>query len=233
MKRLSVSPWRAFVISSLGLGSLCGAAGCSSSSPATPGSGGTSGATGCDNIDFAAYKTAAPVSFAKDVMPLFGNTCIASTCHNPHDHNANLNLGPHCKYDSATKVCTYPADAAAAAALDPTMSQVVPYAPLDQATLDATYASLMLPSTTVLSPTVQRVVPGDPENSFIIKKVTGKQDGTGYMCKSQDPSHQITKDPCGDSMPLGGGLLCEGTSRPRFDVLAGWIAQGAIKGTLP
>jgi hypothetical protein len=217
------------LVTSLGILTLCGASGCASktgTSDGTSGLTGTGGGTGtssCNNIDYASYATASPVSFQKDVMPIFGMSCTTSSCHNNHDKNAKLDLGTRCQYDVATKLCTYPA------AIDPNSQQTVPYAPLTQAVMDATHTSLLSPALTVSSPTIQRVVPGDPENSFIIQKVTGKQDGTANVCKSLDPSHRITQDPCGDSMPLGGDLLCAGTNRPRFDILAAWIAQGALE----
>jgi hypothetical protein len=196
----------------LGLTSVCAAQACGSDSTpaATP-----PPPTGCDTIDYASYKTGAAVSLMTDVMPIFGGSCTASDCHNSHDHKAGLDLGVRCQPSGsgATYSCAFPT-------VDPDPSLSNPPKPLTQAIVDATHASLMLPSTTVKSPTVARVVPGDPEHSFIIQKVTDKQAQPGYTCENQDPTHTTNPVPCGALMPLNSSPLCEGTSRARFGLLA-------------
>jgi hypothetical protein len=209
---------------SLGLGTLCGAAGCSAKADAPDGTGGAGGETGCSTIDYASYKTGATVSFKNDIMPIFGSACATSSCHNVHDHIAGLNLGVRCTPPpKGVTVCTFPDT------VDTSGNSSNPPAPLTPQIISDAYTSLMQASTTVQAGNVMRVVPGDPEKSFVIQKVTGTQGDQGYTtCKSQDSSHAVTPDPCGDSMPLG-TLLCEGSSRPRFDMLARWIAQGALQ----
>jgi hypothetical protein len=207
---------------SFGLGSLCGAAGCSSTSGTTPdGSGGGSGQAGCDNIDYASYKTGAPVSFKTDVMPIFGLSCAYSQCHNSKDKKAGLDLGWRCAPVAATQTCEFPATE------DPNSMASSPLKPLTPDVLAAVYKSLMDPATTVTSPSVPRVIKNDPEHSFLIEKVADTQDRPTYTCKNQDPSHETNPQPCGALMPLNAEPLCAGTGRARFDLLARWIAQGA------
>jgi hypothetical protein len=212
----------------LGLGTACAAAGCSSSSPGTDGSGGSTGGGGapsCDGIDFAAYSTPPIPSFKTDIMPIFGLSCTASDCHNSHDKKAGLDLGWKCDYMAATKTCVFPA------MVDPNTMSANPSKPLTQAVLDAVHASLMAQATTVIPPSasVPRVIPNNAEHSFLIEKVSDTQNKQGYTCKNQDPSHETAPKACGESMPLpqGSEPLCSGTNRPRFDLLARWIAQGA------
>lgn len=214
----------------LGLGNLCAVAGCSSDAksggdggPGGGAGGGTAAAT-CDTIDYASYMTGAPKSLKNDLMPIFGRACTASDCHNTHDKKAGLNLGVKCNYDLNTKTCPFPA------APDPNDMSPNPAMPLTPAVLTDTYASLKAPAMTVTSVSVLRVTPGDPEHSFLIQKVSGKQNAEGYTCTNQDPSHSTVDPPlaCGDLMPLGSTPLCEGTTRADFDNIARWIAQGAL-----
>ena len=206
---------------SLGLctfASLAAAVGCGSSDP-------TAAPLGCDTIDFSTYDTASLPSFETDIMPIFGFSCAASACHNSRDKTAGLDLGVRCQPSGsgATVRCVFPD------AVDPNDTSGNPPQPLTRAILDATYASLLSPATTVTSPVVERVVKGDPENSFIIQKTSGKQAQPGYACTNQDPTHTAHPLPCGDSMPLNSPALCAGSGRRRFDLLAAWIAGGAPK----
>jgi len=183
---------------------------------------GTAGgaATGaCNAVNFAAYASMPPVSFVNDLLPIFGQGCTASDCHNVHDKKAGLNLGYKCNYDPmATWKCTFPAMSA-----DPT--DVTMPAPDDPATQAAMLASLLGPSSTVNGGAMMRVKPGDPANSFIVLKLSDQQNSKGLACTNQDPTRDMT--PCGGFMPLTGTAFCEGTSRPRFDAIVAWIAQGA------
>jgi hypothetical protein len=210
------------------LGSACTTAGCASSTAPAGGAGGSgaggAAATGCAGIDYASYSTGPLPSFKTDIMPIFGLSCTASDCHNSKDHKAGLDLGWKCDFVTATKTCVFPA------MVDPNTTSTNPSKPLTQAVLDAVYASLMAPATTVIPPSasVPRVIPTNAEHSFIIEKVSDTQNKQGYTCKNQDPSHETNPPECGVVMPLNGEPLCAGTSRVlRFDLLARWIAQGA------
>jgi len=213
------------LVAVLALLSACGAQGCSSDGGTAGGPTGSGGAANetCDKIDYASYAGGTVPSFEKDVMPIFGFSCAASDCHNSRDKKAGLDLGPKCKpIPPATPgglyTCQYPTT-------DPDPSLPNPPRPLTPDLIKAAYASLMAPAKTVDSPTVQRVVKGDPEHSFLIEKLAGTQNRADYACTIQDTSRSTGK--CGDSMPLGAEPLCAGTGRPRFDTLARWIANGA------
>lgn len=208
----------------LGLALAWGAVACSSDAKTIPGgAGGASGAASCDAIDYASYKTGATPSFRTDIMPIFGLSCTASSCHNTQIKKAGLDLGVRCKYDLTTLKCVFPD------AVDPMDQSADPYSPLTATVLAATRTSLMAPAKTVTSASIPRVLPGDPEHSFLVQKVTDKQNAEGYTCTNADPSNSTVQPPlaCGDLMPLGATPLCEGTQRPNFDLIARWIAQGA------
>jgi hypothetical protein len=180
--------------------------------------GGSAGmASDCAHLDYASYKGGDAVSFKDDVLPIVGFACTASSCHNPDTHKAGLNLGWHCNYKPSVKwTCEFPA------VPDPDNQTTKPD---DAATIAAVYASLTMPATTVNGGTVMRVAPGDPENSFLVVKLANLQNMKGYMCTNQDPA--ASSEPCGTSMPISADPYCQGSTRPRFDALARWIAQGA------
>jgi hypothetical protein len=174
----------------------------------------------CTDINYACYTGGAPVSLRKDVLPLFGLSCVPSGCHSAKEKKAGLNLGYKCAYDVATKNCIFPTTP------DPDSSKPQPE---DEATIADIYASLLAPAVTVKSPITPRVKPGDPEHSFFVQKLGDTQGKQGYMCENADSSHESPPiQPCGVYMPQNQELLCQGTSRPRFDTIARWIAQGAV-----
>jgi hypothetical protein len=202
----------------------------------TPSTGGTSaagagaGAAGaatadCSTVNFASYvPNAAAVSFTTDLLPMFGQACTASDCHNQHDHNAMLNLGNKCDFDPNAKwKCTFPTMSS-----DP--SDFTKSAPDDPATAMLIYQDLMKPAVTVTGGTpMARVKPGDPANSFLMLKLADQQNSKMLACTNFDPSHDPEQPPlpCGSFMPLTGTKYCQGTTRPRFDAIAQWIANGA------
>jgi hypothetical protein len=176
-----------------------------------------------------------PVSFTTDVMPIFGFGCALSDCHNSNDAapRAGLQAGPKCRFDPNAGQCGYPATA------PPNGDPITSPQPLTPQTVQAVYANLLLPATTVSGGSVQRVVPGHPEESFLLMKLSNTQALHGYTCVNQDTSHEggDSAPPCGVGMPgpgPGAASLCEvsspGTSiegQPAFDIVARWIAQGA------
>jgi hypothetical protein len=162
---------------------------------------------------------AAPVSFANDIMPIFGLSCIASSCHDQSAHKADLVLGDPsacgpqgtiCFDESAKWKYTYKAG-------------VTP--DLKQAVLD----SLLAP-TSKTAPGVRRVAPGQPENSFLLDKVTGQQNSKQYPapCQNQDPVN--SPGACGGDMPYRSPNWCadgEQLSVQKVQAVAQWIEQGA------
>lgn len=226
---------------SSGTNAMGGAAGVPVVTAGAGGGGGggqnTSGAPGavaanadCTVIDAAAYASMLPVSFRDDVLPILGFSCTASDCHRPSDHRAGLILGFRCTPDPSAKwKCRFPA--MPTADMDDTQPQ-----PDDASLVAMIRASLLAPATTVNGGAVARVLPMHPEKSFLVQKLAGSQNAQGYACTNQDPSHDDVDPatgkaaPCGDAMPLRGDAWCQSSSRPRFDAIAAWIAQGAPDG---
>ena len=173
----------------------------------------------CEHIDYSSYGKGETVSFRDDLLPIFGFSCVLSDCHNSDKKAAGLYLGHKCAYDTTAKWdCRFPTTAPS----DPLQP-----APDDDQTIMDVYTSLLGNSETVTSPTVARVAPGDPANSFLILKLANQQNSKGYTCTNTDPSHESSPPPCGVSMPQNADLFCQGTSRVKFDAVAEWIAQGA------
>jgi hypothetical protein len=159
------------------------------------------------------------ISFRNDILPIFGLDCVTSDCHDPQYVRAGLYLGHNCAYDANAKwKCSFPSN--------PNPDPVQPQ-PDDEQTVAAVYAGLLAPAQTVTSPTVYRVKPGDPENSFLVLSLANQQNSRGYMCVNQDPSHEVQPPPCGVQMPQNQDSFCTGISQPRFDAIVEWIAQGA------
>jgi hypothetical protein len=185
-----------------------------------------------------------PVSFTNDVMPIFGFSCHFSDCHNSNDTQprAALQLGPDCQFDLNTGACTYPTTS------DPNADPITAPQPLSQQQIQAVYGNLVnTPSTT--APAVMRVVPGHPEQSFLMMKMAGLQNNVGLQCMNQDTTHEggNSAPPCGVSMPqstdntmaLNSTGLCQTTPTCNspddcfggtawFNIVARWVAQGAM-----
>jgi hypothetical protein len=151
-------------------------------------------------------------------MPIFGGSCIFSSCHDQSSKKAGLVLGDpksfgldggSCFDTSAKWGCRIPE-------------------PIDPVLLREVRDSLLAPSTTVKSPVVPRVTPGDPTESFLLDKVTGTQNDRGYtQCQNQDP-RGVSADTCGDVMPLGNADFC--AARPdKVIAIAQWIRDGALE----
>ena len=71
------------------------------------------------------------------------------------------------------------------------------------------------------NPAMQIVKPGDPANSFLMRKVDGWFTDIMGMCT---PLEQDLPSPCGDLMPASGSEpLCD----DERDLIRRWIAQGA------
>jgi hypothetical protein len=101
-----------------------------------------------------------------------------------------------------------------------------PTSPTDASLLKEVRDSLLAPSTTVKSPVVPRVTPGDPTKSFVLDKLTGIQNDRGYaQCANQDPRGS-SANTCGDPMPLGDAKFCA-TQTAKVLAIAQWIRDDA------
>ena len=101
-----------------------------------------------------------------------------------------------------------------------------PKVPIDSALLREVRDSLLAQSTTVKSPVVPRVTPGDPTTSFLLDKVTATQNDRGYaQCENQDPRGS-SANTCGDAMPLSDAAFCT-TNPNKVIAIAQWIRDGA------
>lgn len=116
------------------------------------------------------------VTFAKDVMPIFAQSCAFTSCHGSSAGSANgVFLG----------------------GTDP--------ARVHQAIVDVRSSKL---------PTMSFVKPGDPRESFLLRKMDGSHCLLDTQCTGGD---------CGQSMPRNDETLSVETR----DTIRRWIAQGA------
>jgi hypothetical protein len=163
-------------------------------------------------VDFSQLPTTPAMSFKDDMMPIFGLGCaVSSSCHDKSGHKANLILGDGStggKFDASAK-----------------WNWVFP-TPLDPALIAQVAGNLVMPSTTI--PTLKRVDPGKPDESFLLDKVSAQENTKGLTgCTPQDPN--ATQGPCGDDMPFNspGGLCANPTDANKVQAIAMWIQQGA------
>jgi hypothetical protein len=167
-------------------------------------------------VDLNQLPTTPTISFKNDLMPIFGLSCIASSCHDTSAHKADLILGdpsacgkPTCFDGSAKWKYTFP-----------------PGNPSDALVLQVAQ-NLVKASTTI--PSVMRVTPNQPENSFLMDKLLGLETSKPYVpqCKNQDPSKSPNQ--CGGTMPLDSPSLCDPVAGDptKVQAIAMWIQQGA------
>lgn len=169
-------------------------------------------------VDYSNLPQAA-VSFTNDVLPMFGLSCIASSCHDQSSHKADLVLGDPSACGPMGTVCYDPAAKwkyTYKAGVTPALKQTV---------LDA----LLAPTSKTVAG-LRRVTPGQPQSSFLLDKVTGQENSKQYpaQCVNQDTTKSQT--PCGTDMPLGGTNWCadgDPLSVQKVQTLAQWIENGA------
>jgi hypothetical protein len=155
------------------------------------------------------------ISLEHDLMPIFGQSCTYSECHDPAAKKAGLMLGDPSAFGPGRSSCYDPSAKWGCSIPEP----------IDQNLLKSVRDSLLAPSMTVVTPAVPRVTPFDPTKSFLLDKVTGNQNKRGYAtCQNQDPSR--SQGACGDAMPLSGPSLCE-DEPARVMAIAAWIRDGA------
>lgn len=146
------------------------------SSGCTSSSGSSSGSSCDDYQPPAGFDATTPsVSFANDIIPIFGQSCAFSTCHGSTTGLANgVFLGK-----------------------DP---------PRVFAAIVGMHGDEL--------PTMPFVTPGDPRQSYLMRKMDGSQCALDAQC---------TGGTCQSSMPKNEGLLDLATR----DIVRRWIAQGA------
>jgi hypothetical protein len=170
-------------------------------------------------VDFSTLPATPVVSFKDDVMPIFGLSCIASSCHDSFAHKADLVLGDFSACGPVGTVC-----------YDPNAKWKFVYkAGLSPELLTAVYTGLVNKPSKIVS-AVNLVTPGDPSSSFLLDTVMGTQNTSWYtpQCQRTDPS--TPGGPCGPDMPLGSLSWCEdgqALSSQNVQALATWIQQGA------
>jgi hypothetical protein len=71
------------------------------------------------------------------------------------------------------------------------------------------------------APGIQLVVPGKPEDSFLMMKLDGCLDQVRSQCEGTVSN--VTEHPCGSPMPEGSRIL----PRAERDAIRAWIKQGA------
>jgi len=183
--------------------------GCSQGEVADP-------AAGC--LDISALPSTPEVSFRNDLMPIFGLSCIASSCHDQSAKKANLILGDPSACGPMGTNCY---DAAAK------WSYTFQTNPADREALVATVLANLVNVASATIPGVPRVASGNAENSFLVDKVAGQQNSKQYPgpCTNQDPSRPAGA--CGSDMPLGTPKGFCGDSPNKVQAIAQWIQQGA------
>lgn len=190
-----------------GAGQSCVAAKCVDES-------GNMGVTPPGCADFSGLPTTPPVSFEHDLMPIFGLSCIASSCHDRSAKKAGLVLGD-------PSACGPPGTSC----YDPAAKWKYKFpGPIDPNLLNEVFSNLVASSMTV--PGLQRVTPGNPGQSFLIDKISGLENSKQYPvpCQSQDPTRPGA---CGSDMPLNSPSLCQ-DSPDKVRAIATWINQGVL-----
>lgn len=140
-----------------------------------------------------------PVSFRTDVIPAFENSCsLSNSCHGGDKPRAGLFLGLTTMMKRDGEMLTEP--------------QII-----------GIRMGLLSMSQTVS--TVPRIVPDEPEASFLVQKMMGTQNDQGYTCMLQGGAPPGSP-PCGTEMVFG-GALCKSVPE-RFVAIVSWIDQGAL-----
>lgn len=152
-------------------------------------------------------------------MPIFGLSCIQSSCHNKDVAKAGLVLGDPSACTNPTGNC-YDANAK--------WKYTFPTPPPADLMTQVLTSLVNAPSKTIAS--VVRVKPTDPANSFLMDKLLGTQNdkfGSSGSCQNQDTSKSTL--PCGATMPLDSPSLCDQAAGDpaKVQAIAQWIQQGA------
>jgi hypothetical protein len=156
---------------------------------------------GCHPFAWAQYVPGTkPISFARDVVPIFAQSCSIASCHGLSDSPmGSLYLGPN-----INNTADQP-------------DSIAPLYPPDAATLGQIYRGLV-GKTATLAISMVLVNPAHPESSFLMHKIDGDQGCSGVACRP------ISTGVCGESMPQ------RSTPIPRVqgDTVRDWILHGAV-----
>jgi hypothetical protein len=155
----------------------------------TGGSGGSGAGTasdsGCPTFDYTNYNPTTTPTLKKDIAPLFGISCaLSSSCHADGSMH-HPNLG-----------------------LSPFLLDAGP----SDAMLMAILAEVKKPSVEVAARSI--VVPGKPEDSYMMNKVEGNNNCSGFVCMGPDK--------CGIQMPDPSTPL----EKAQVELLRAWIKKG-------
>jgi hypothetical protein len=162
------------------------------------------------------------ISFAKDVLPVFQHSCVFSGCHQNTSGNLEY-LGDNFDLD--------------------TDGGYIGPSGFDAATYPQSYAKKVydgiVDASTIENPSMVFVKPGDPANSYTMRKMDGDLCSLPTQCPAQNSlwtanyaggQENPTPGPCGVSMPKDQALLdqttADGGLGPR-EIVRRWIAQGA------
>ena len=154
---------------------------------ATGGSGGSADAGACGKFDYSTYNPTNTPTLKNDIQPIFTNSCaLSSSCHtNGSSHHPNL--GPSSLQLDGGK---------------PTDAQLM-----------AIMTELNKPSTQVANR--QIMVTGKPEDSYLMNKIEGSNNCSGFACMGPDK--------CGIQMPTPEQPL----EKVQLDLVRAWIKKGA------
>jgi hypothetical protein len=173
------------------------------------------GSTAC--LDIPSLPSTPAISFRGDLMPIFGLSCIASSCHDQTKHAANLVLGDPSACGPVGTSC-----------YDQAAKWSYTFKTPPPETLVSAVLANLVNTPSVTNPAVPRVAPQNADNSFLVDKVAGVQNTKQYpgTCTNQDPSRPGV---CGSDMPQGvvGGFCENAESAKKVQAIAQWVQQGA------
>jgi len=158
--------------------------------PGSGGTGGSSGATGgsgaCPTFDYTNYNPTASPTLRNDIQPIFMISCaLSSSCHqNGSMHHPNLG---------------------------PALSQLDGGKPNDMI-LNAILDELKKPSVEVAGRSI--AVSGKPEDSYMVNKIEGTNNCSGFVCMGPDK--------CGIQMPDPLAPL----EKAQIELIRAWIKKG-------
>ena len=153
-------------------------------------------------FDYTGFSAGAPVSFKTDVLPILRRSCgISSSCH------GSMNSGFPNQPFLGPSLSSDPPTVSDVAGIFTTL-----YAKSDE------------------NPTMPRVAPGDPSNSFLMYKLDGQIECSKLACAKKTVCDKPPCDggsvACGTGMPQSGVFIALPSSDR--DLVRRWIKQGAV-----
>jgi len=150
----------------------------------------------CPKFDYSKYTPASTtLTLTNDLAPIIQLSCAtAVTCHG----------------NTATVMATN----------EPHFGPISAVGPATQADLMAIHDAIVGKPSAEL-PSMNYVTAGDPDNSWLMKKIEGVNGCSGFMCKAGVPK---ATSPCGDPMPQAPSPPLEAGDVSKF---RDWIKSGA------